>query len=416
MGCVKKVGRDSNALSGDGAFTWGNIHEVTPKEKSLLELFWGLFTGFFVSPDVESPIVTDIFPERLVMPRKRNAPDGLTIWVRRSFVPFYDQMEKKYPPPLSIKYRKYVILPWVMLVFTWLIPVSFWHLFLRQWHKAFPTQASPSDVEKKSSDASIYGTTSHDSNETSNSDTSAQSQVLENLTEYSGAWILRVTSIMTTVVACLLPTVAITVLAKVHSMGLILGLITLFTALFAFGLVLLSSSSSRVEIFTATAAYASLELLFINLKRMLLTVDQQVLRRHGSIRSEPNWSAVILGKRGNLPRLVLDKSVPASMDITNKRLLTDVWASTRMAYRKIYQNGSARWIICVPLSSKLAYAPSMPSAPHLHTAPKYLSFSNIRKTGPMNLWVFGKPELCHRVFCSYISHHASSSDGKVHLV
>jgi hypothetical protein len=76
----------------------------------------------------------------------------------------------------------------------------------------------------------------------------------DNLTEYNGDWIVRATSIMTTVVACLLPTVAITVLARVHGMGMILGLIALFTAAFAFGLVLLSSTSSRVEIFTATAA------------------------------------------------------------------------------------------------------------------------------------------------------------------
>lgn len=71
---------------------------------------------------------------------------------------------------------------------------------------------------------------------------------------YSGSWIEKVASIITTVVACLLPVVAITVLARVHSMGLILGLIAIFTAVFAVGLVLLSSSSSRVEIFTATAA------------------------------------------------------------------------------------------------------------------------------------------------------------------
>jgi hypothetical protein len=59
---------------------------------------------------------------------------------------------------------------------------------------------------------------------------------------------------LTTIVACLLPVIAIVVLSKVHSMGMILGLIAIFNSVFAFGLVLISSGSSRVEIFTATAA------------------------------------------------------------------------------------------------------------------------------------------------------------------
>jgi hypothetical protein len=76
----------------------------------------------------------------------------------------------------------------------------------------------------------------------------------KDLTAYSKSWILRVTSICTTIVACLLPVIAIVVLSRVQSMGMILGLIALFNSVFAFGLVLISSTSSRVEIFTATAA------------------------------------------------------------------------------------------------------------------------------------------------------------------
>jgi hypothetical protein len=74
------------------------------------------------------------------------------------------------------------------------------------------------------------------------------------ITTYTGEWMLRISSTITTVVACLLPTVAISVLAELHTMGQTLGAIAGFTALFALGLSWLTGGTSRVEIFTATAA------------------------------------------------------------------------------------------------------------------------------------------------------------------
>lgn len=72
---------------------------------------------------------------------------------------------------------------------------------------------------------------------------------------YREGRILRFTSFITTIVACLLPTVAIAVLAQLHTTAQLLGLIAVFTAVFAGGLMLLvDSGTSRVEIFTATAA------------------------------------------------------------------------------------------------------------------------------------------------------------------
>jgi hypothetical protein len=66
---------------------------------------------------------------------------------------------------------------------------------------------------------------------------------------------LQFTSAVATVIACVLPTVAIAILSKMHSMPEILGFIGLFTTLFAVGLMLLTDAgTSRVEIFTATAA------------------------------------------------------------------------------------------------------------------------------------------------------------------
>jgi hypothetical protein len=64
---------------------------------------------------------------------------------------------------------------------------------------------------------------------------------------------LKFTSSITTVVACVLPTLSIGVLATVHGMKHMLLYIGGFTAIFSIGLMILTNAS-RVEIFTATAA------------------------------------------------------------------------------------------------------------------------------------------------------------------
>ncbi len=75
------------------------------------------------------------------------------------------------------------------------------------------------------------------------------------LNTYRESRMLRFTSAVATIIACLLPTVAISVLAKLHTTAELLGIIAVFTAVFAAGLMLLvDSGTSRVEIFTATAA------------------------------------------------------------------------------------------------------------------------------------------------------------------
>jgi hypothetical protein len=66
---------------------------------------------------------------------------------------------------------------------------------------------------------------------------------------------IRFTNFVATLVACLLPIVAIVVLAKLHTQAKILGFIALFTAVFAVGIMWLTdSSAARTEVFTATAA------------------------------------------------------------------------------------------------------------------------------------------------------------------
>ncbi|PMD50782.1 uncharacterized protein K444DRAFT_622146 [Hyaloscypha bicolor E] len=75
--------------------------------------------------------------------------------------------------------------------------------------------------------------------------------------------IIRVASITITFVACLLPTIAIIALFKINSRDLVLGLITAFTALFALGLILFSTSSSRQEIFLATIGFSAVVVVFV---------------------------------------------------------------------------------------------------------------------------------------------------------
>jgi len=77
----------------------------------------------------------------------------------------------------------------------------------------------------------------------------------DTVNKYRGKKIVQFTSFISTIVACLLPTVAIAVLDQLHTTATLLGLIAVFTAVFAGGLMLLvESGTSRVEIFTATAA------------------------------------------------------------------------------------------------------------------------------------------------------------------
>ncbi|KAF2464168.1 uncharacterized protein BDR25DRAFT_243221 [Lindgomyces ingoldianus] len=66
---------------------------------------------------------------------------------------------------------------------------------------------------------------------------------------------LRATGILSTVLACLLPTVSVWVLAKVDGLNNLLWCVTGFTFLFVLGLIFLTQGeSTRTEIFAATAA------------------------------------------------------------------------------------------------------------------------------------------------------------------
>jgi hypothetical protein len=226
--CLRKFARkvcEPSGITGPGSQTWGTLSSENGTEeppKTFWPLFWGLFLGFFKTQEMKRDPVKDEFQEHLIVPRVGSKPDGLTTWVTYSFIPLFHHVWQGCGSPT-----------WAGLWTKVTGPFSSCHL-PKCWQDASPpttNTAASRGAKRPKVEKNLTG-----------------------VTAYSKSWILRVTSILTTIVACLLPVIAIVVLSRVHSMGMILGLIALFNSVFAFGLVLISAGSSRVDIFTATAA------------------------------------------------------------------------------------------------------------------------------------------------------------------
>lgn len=219
VNCLRKFARkvcNPSAIVGPGSQTWGTLGSENGTKglpKTFWPLFWGLFLGFFTTQEMKRDPVKNEFQEHLIVPRVGSKPDGLTTWVTYSFIPLFHNVWQRCGSPT-----------WAGLWAKVTGPFSSCHL--PRWQDAASRDEKQPKDEKN----------------------------LAGVTAYSKSWIFRITSILTTIVACLLPVIAIVVLSRVHSMGMILGLIALFNSVFAFGLVLISAGSSRVDIFTATAA------------------------------------------------------------------------------------------------------------------------------------------------------------------
>ncbi|KAE9371681.1 hypothetical protein N431DRAFT_297502, partial [Stipitochalara longipes BDJ] len=85
------------------------------------------------------------------------------------------------------------------------------------------------------------------------------------LSAYNMRDIVRGFNYLATIIACLLPIVGIVVLSRQKTLDQVLGYIAIFTAIFAFGILLLSdSNTSRTDIFTATAAFAAVLVVFVH--------------------------------------------------------------------------------------------------------------------------------------------------------
>ncbi|KAF1962753.1 hypothetical protein CC80DRAFT_541911 [Byssothecium circinans] len=85
---------------------------------------------------------------------------------------------------------------------------------------------------------------------------------IENVSESS---LVRITSGISTVVACLLPVVAIAVLSQVHGTRDLLLCLAGFSVVFCVGLIFMTQGTSkRVEIFSATAAFSAVMVVFMS--------------------------------------------------------------------------------------------------------------------------------------------------------
>jgi hypothetical protein len=211
------TGGDDSKVSGDGSKVWGDPRAFTMPKKTLSELILNLFTGLFRYPVQLPTVCENEFKETLIVTSPGRRPDGLTQWFVHSFIPLRDRLGKVYRNTISGGFSS--------------------------WLRASRNRRDTEHVSPERS-------TNFDMSSTAI--TANPPMVARNL-RYRDSWILRIISIVTTTVACLFPTIAIIILARVRTIGMTLGLIALFTAMFALGLVLLSSGSSRMQIFTATS-------------------------------------------------------------------------------------------------------------------------------------------------------------------
>jgi hypothetical protein len=181
--------------------TWGDLYGNEEDEpRLLLQFFKVLWRLFWPKP-----------PEKgdcdLVATRPSRKVDGFTRWVADEFVPFHHNI---------FKYRE---------------------------KRGNPRSR---DEERVPADSSISE---------EKPKPKVEKAVQDTLVTYSEHAMLRFTSAFSTVVACLLPTIGITVLSKVHGTDNLLLCLAGFAAVFSVGLIFLTNAAtSRVEIFTATAA------------------------------------------------------------------------------------------------------------------------------------------------------------------
>jgi hypothetical protein len=188
-------------IAGPGSESWGGLpSERAPSTKEILSQLLHLLL-----PRIIWSKKQEIDDLELIIPRSSQSVDSLTRWVSNELVPFTTNLGK------------------------WWNQVNFFDLEKAedQSGRTGPIDSTPRTCSCKPEDAFIV---------------------------YSGHRMLAFTSSVATVTACAFPIAAISVLSKIHSQGVVLGIIALFTVAFACGLMLLSGGARRVDVFTATAA------------------------------------------------------------------------------------------------------------------------------------------------------------------
>lgn len=197
-------------VDGPGSASWGVLTKNRDDPKPLFKHFLLLLRGLVWTPKPKK----DKPQLDLIVPRQGHKVDGLTLWVANEWVPFWENVKQKI--------------------------------------KSLRKEKAKDEEGGRHPDSKNKGQIKRSPPSKSPEE---EPLSLDTLETYSEDRMLRFTSSVATVIACLLPTVAIAVLAKLHSEGELIGLIAVFTAVFAIGLMFLTDAgTSRVEIFTATAA------------------------------------------------------------------------------------------------------------------------------------------------------------------
>lgn len=192
----------SNVRDYNGAVktTWGNLENSDDEEKGLWSQFgsvvWSLFWPKATSRSNNNP--------DLALTKPVTKVDGLTHWWASQLVPF----------SLSLKERR-------------------------------KSKKKKKDVENANTRARPVAVAPFASK-------MEKGKTLEYWSEDSA---LRLTSFVSTVVACLLPVIAISVLSQVHGTRNLLLCLAGFSLVFALGLIAMTQGTSkRTEVFAATAA------------------------------------------------------------------------------------------------------------------------------------------------------------------
>lgn len=201
--------RDQDIVGDGEQHTWGNLYKMEKDQGSLkrgfVKLLWRLIWS---NPSSSNDL-------DLVAIRPSQNIDGFTRWVASDFFPYYNDfceyMRTRRTRDVEAASRS----------------------------AQNPEEEKPKEEEKPE-------------------DEEPPAPKTNTLSTYSQSGMLKFTSSVSTVVACLLPTVAIIVLAQVQGMRNLLLCLVGFAVIFSTGLIFLTSgTASRIEIFTATAALVS---------------------------------------------------------------------------------------------------------------------------------------------------------------
>ncbi|RDW63414.1 hypothetical protein BP6252_10959 [Coleophoma cylindrospora] len=223
-------------IRGPGSKCWGDCiapeKASSKKTASVTRQFLHVLCSLFWA---QKPEKNDL---DLIVPRKGDRPDALTLWIANELIPFWESLKKS------------------------------WRSFLEFDKSILPCTEQSENGKGK---------------QTSEGNKKPASEVEPTLNTYSESRMLRFTSYVATLVACLLPTVAITALSQVHATSQLLGLIAAFTTIFAIGLMFLTGgTTTRVEIFTATAAFSAVLVVFMQNQNLPIGTSAMDLSKNGT--------------------------------------------------------------------------------------------------------------------------------------